>query len=146
MNTLRFTTTIHAPKENVWSTMLDDKSYREWTSAFNDGSYYEGSWEEGSKIRFLSPDGSGMVAKIAENRPYEFISIEMIGFVQNGVEDTESEGAKAMAGAHENYTFSESDGVTTVDVDMDTSEEYRTMFEESWPKGLKKLKELCEKG
>ncbi|MGH7458652.1 MAG: SRPBCC family protein [Longimicrobiaceae bacterium] len=146
MNTLRFTTTINAPKERVWSAMLDDKTYREWTSAFSDGSYYEGGWKEGSKILFLSPGGNGMSARIAENRPYEFISIEVVGFVQNGAEDTASEGARAMAGAHENYTFSESDGVTTVEVDTDTSEEYRAMFEESWPKALKKLKELCEQG
>ncbi len=145
MKTLHFTTTINAPKEKAWNTMLDRDTYREWTSAFHEGSRYEGSWDQGSKILFLGPDGSGMVSRIAENRPYEFISIEHVGFVQNGVEDAESEGAKAMAGAHENYTFHESDGVTEVQVDMDTSEEYESMFQEMWPKGLTKLKELCEK-
>ena len=145
MNTLHFAITINAPKEKVWSIMLDDETYREWTSAFSEGSYYEGSWEEGSKILFLDPDGNGIAARIAENRPYEFVSIETVGFVQNGVEDTESEAAKVMAGGYENYTFSESDGATEVQVDMDTSEEYQAMFEEMWPKGLQKLKELCEK-
>ncbi len=125
--------------------MLDDETYRRWTSAFTEGSYYEGSWEEGSKILFLDPDGNGMVAKIAENRPHEFVSIEMVGFVQKGVEDTESDGAQAMAGAHENYTLKESDGKTEVQVDMDSSDEYYAVFDEMWPRALKKLKELCEK-
>ncbi|HET7274101.1 MAG TPA: SRPBCC domain-containing protein [Longimicrobiaceae bacterium] len=144
MKTLHFTTTINAPKAKVWSTMLDDETYREWTSAFAEGSSYEGSWEQGSKIVFGDPDGNGMVSRIAENRPHEFISIEHVGFVQNGIEDTESEDAKKFAGARENYTFRETDGVTELKVDMDTDEEYRSMFEEMWPRALKKLKSLCE--
>lgn len=144
MDTLHFSININAPVEKVWDTMLADATYRQWTSAFMEGSCYEGSWEQGSKIRFLDQNGDGIAAKIAENRPHEFISIETIGFLEKGVEDTESGGAKAMAGGHENYTFQEVDGITEVLVDMDTSDEYKAMFEESWPKALAKLKELCE--
>jgi hypothetical protein len=50
-----------------------------------------------------------------------------------------------MAGAHENYTFKESDGSTEVLVDMDSNGEYKALFEEAWPKALLKLKELSEK-
>lgn len=141
---LHFSTRINAPKEKVWDTMLNDETYREWTSPFMEGSYYKGSWEEGSEIQFLDPDGMGMSGKIAENKPYEFISIEMTGFVKDGEEDTESEGAKAMAGAHENYSFKETNGITEVSVDTGTTEEYKAMFEEAWPKALAKLKELSE--
>lgn len=124
--------------------MLNDETYRKWTSAFTEGSHYKGSWEKGSKILFLDPNGMGMVAKIAENKPYEFISIEMLGFVSNGNEDMESEGAKGMAGAHENYTFKEEDGTTVVLIDTDTNDEFKAMFEDMWPKALLKLKELSE--
>ncbi|HET7360664.1 MAG TPA: SRPBCC domain-containing protein [Salinimicrobium sp.] len=145
MKTLHFTKTMDAPKEKVWNTMLEDKTYREWTSAFNEGSYYEGSWEKGSKILFLGPEGSGMVSVIAENRPYEFISIKHIGLVNKGVEDTESEDAKKWAPAFENYTFTEADRKTTISVEMDILEEYEEMFQKMWPKALRKLKELSEK-
>ncbi|HEX6981696.1 MAG TPA: SRPBCC family protein [Balneolaceae bacterium] len=141
---IHFSVEINAPKEKVWDTMLNDETYRKWTSAFTEGSYFEGSWDRGSKILFLDPDKNGMVAKIAENKPHEFISIEHIGFIAGGVEDTESEGAKAFAGAHENYMLSETDGKTEVSVEMDTSEEYKEMFEGMWPKALAKLKELAE--
>lgn len=145
MQKLHFSTRINAPVEKVWDTMLNDDTYRIWTSAFTEGSYYEGSWEKGSKIQFLDPNGMGMVSKIAENKPYEFISIEHYGFVKDGVEDTESEEVKAFAGAHENYTFRETDGITEVLVDVDTSDEYKAMFQDTWPKALSKLKELSEK-
>ncbi len=142
---LHFSTRIIAPKGKVWDTMLNDESYRKWTSAFTEGSHYKGSWEKGSKILFLIPNGQGMVSRIAENKLHEFISLELLGFVKDGKEDTESEEAKAMAGAHENYTFKESDGSTEVLVDMDSNGEYKALFEEAWPKALLKLKELSEK-
>src|SRR5688572_4275671 len=62
MQKINFSTTINAPRDVVWDTMLKDATYREWTSAFNPhGSWYEGSWEEGSTIRFLGPDENGQV-------------------------------------------------------------------------------------
>ncbi|MBE7551266.1 MAG: SRPBCC domain-containing protein [Anaerolineales bacterium] len=150
MQKLHFSILINAPKDKVWHSMLDDKSYREWTKAFNEGSYYKGSWEKGSKILFLGPDPNtgeegGMVSRIAENKPYEFISIEHLGIVQNGVEDTTSEVARKWAPAFENYTFNDKDGATEVLVDIDIEDEHAQMFNEMWPGALRKLKELAEK-
>ncbi|HML25615.1 MAG TPA: SRPBCC domain-containing protein, partial [Methanomethylovorans sp.] len=77
---------------------------------------------------------------------YQYLSIEHIGIVQDGKEDTSSKAAKEWAGALENYTFKEIDGTTEVLVDIDIVEdEYKEMFQEMWPKALQKLKELAEK-
>src|SRR5512134_3383911 len=84
---LHFTTLIQAPRQTVWDTMLGPATYRIWTAAFTQGSYFEGSWEEGERIRFLAPDGRGMTAQTAENRKHEFISIKHLGYVKDGVED-----------------------------------------------------------
>lgn len=150
MQKLYFSILINAPKEKVWHAMLDDKPYREWTKAFSEGSYYKGSWEKGSKILFLGPDletgeEGGMVSRIAENKQYEYISIEHLGIVQNGVEDTTSEEAKKWAPAFENYTFNEKDGKTEVLVDMDIDEKEAETFSKMWPEALKKLKEIAER-
>ncbi len=149
MQKLHFSIEIDAPKEKVWHAMLDDKQYRAWTNAFNSGSYYKGDWSKGSKMLFLGPDPTtgqegGMVSRIAENKPYEYISIEHIGIVQNGIEDTTSEAARKWVSAFENYTFKERDGATEVLIDMDTEEEYAEMFKEMWPKGLENLKKIAE--
>ena len=125
--------------------MLEDATYRQWTSAFCEGSYYDGSWDEGGEIRFLSPGGDGMIARIAENQPQQFISIEHRGLIANGVADTESAEAKSIAGARENYTFTEQNGTTTVTVQVDTTAEYAAMFEGMWPRALEQLKALCER-
>jgi hypothetical protein len=149
MQKLHYTINISAPIKKVWDTMLQDETYRKWTSAFNEGCFFKGSWEKGSKMFFLGPDPvtggeGGMVSIIADNRLYEFISIEHIGLVMNGVEDTTSDYAKKWTPAFENYTFTEKDGVTTVDVELDSLEENAEMFNDMWSLGLKKLKELCE--
>jgi hypothetical protein len=148
MQKLHFSIHINAPKEKVWNTMLDNKTYREWTSVFSPGSDFVGNWDKGSKILFVGPNNngktSGMVSRIAENRPYEFLSIEHLGVVNDGVEDTTSEAVKGWVGALENYTFREVDGVTEVIVDMDSTDELSDEFNKMWPKGLQKLKELAE--
>lgn len=140
---------INAPVKKVWDTMLNDQTYRQWTAAFNEGSFFKGNWEKDSKMLFLGPDPEtgkegGMVSRIAENRPYEYVSIEHIGVVNDGVEDTTSDFAKKWAPAYENYTFTEENGVTTVDIEMESLEENAEMFNDMWPKGLAKLKEIVE--
>lgn len=149
MKTVHASIVINAPKEKVWKAMLEDKTYREWTTAFHAGSHFVGSWDQGSEIRFLGPneDGTmgGMVGRIKENRPYEFVSIEYVGEIMNGKVDTTSEHAKAWIGGHENYAFAEKDGKTEVVVDTDTTEEMVNIFEDMWPQALKKLKEVAER-
>lgn len=149
MEKMYFSIVINAPKEKVWKTMLDEDTYKQWTDVFMPGSHYVGDWSEGSKILFLAPDESGkmsgMVSKIKENRPYEYVSIEYIGEIKDGKEITSGEEVEQWAGALENYAFKEIDGKTEVQVDVDTNDEFTEMFGDIWPKALQKLKELAEK-
>ncbi len=146
MQKINFSTTINAPKETVWKTLWDDASYRKWTAAFCEGSYaLTDNWKEGSEVKFLDPKGSGMVSRVAINRPNEFMSFEHLGEVKDGVEDRDSEKIKEWAGAKENYTLKETGGVTELDIEMDIAEEYKDMFSQMWPKALQNLKELSEK-
>lgn len=141
---------IAAPREHVWDVMLGDATYREWTAAFHEGSYYDGRWEEGAKILFLGPGEKGpggMVARVAESRRPEFVSLEMLGLVEDGVENVSGEEAKKWASARESYTFAERDGGTELSVDLSgLDDESAAMFAEMWPKALLKLKELAERG
>ena len=145
MEKIKFSIFIEAPVEKVWNTMLDDETYRKWTTPFHPGSYYKGGWNKGDRIQFLSPEGDGMFSRIADNRQYEFISIEHLGIIKNGAEDTDSEEAKKWAPAHENYIFAKKGEGTELTVEVETNQEYKDMFEDMWPKSLQILKELSEK-
>jgi len=150
MTKLNYSISINAPKDTVWHTMLDLDTYKLWTEAFFPGSYYEGSWEKGSEIRFVAEaDGgkSGMLGCIVENIPCEFVSIEYLGELENGKLKT-TDGSSLWVGAHENYSFTETGGLTKLEVELradNGGDELTETFDAMWPKALQKLREMCEK-
>ncbi len=144
MSTLHFDIHITAPREHVWRTMLFTPSYERWTASFCEGSRYEGSWDAGSIIRFLAPNGDGMVSEIAEHRPAQFLSIRHIGAIANGVEDTTSESVRAWAPCFENYTFTDEAGGTRLRIDVDVFGTYEDWMNQTWPQALQALKAICE--
>lgn len=141
---IQFTVTIRANPAVVWHHITAIQSYKHWTSAFADGSYFEGTWDLGSRIQFLSPSGDGMVAEIAERRQNEFISIRHLGFIANGIEDTSSDAVTAWAPAYENYTLLQMSEGTKLVVDQDVAPEWQEHLSTAWPKALDLLKDLCE--
>ena len=144
MEKLNFKTVINATPEKIWHVLWDDDTYRKWTSAFAEGSFAQTDWKQGSKALFLDGNGQGMVSRIAENRPNEALSIEHLGEVKDGVEDTTSDRVKQWAGAHENYTLKKVNGKTELTIDMDITDEFKDMFAQIWPKALENVKELSE--
>jgi len=151
MKKLQFRKEINATSQKVYETMLglkNKKTYEHWTAAFNPTSTYEGNWEKGSKILFtgVGENGKkgGMVSEIEEHKPASFVSIRHYGFLDGDTEITTGEVIEKWAGSHENYSFLESNGITTVTVELDTIEEYQDYFENSYPLALNKLKEISE--
>ena len=144
ITTLEFKVEIAAPLEEVWDTMLSPEGYQQWTKPFMAGSYFEGSWTEGERMHFLAPGGSGMVAVIAVNRPHELVSIEHIGFVAQGVEDTSSEAVLSWAPAYENYRFAAVPGGTEVTIEHEVLVGFEGYMNQVWPKALAALESLCE--
>lgn len=144
---MHFELYINATTDKVYETMLNDKTYREWTTVFNPTSHFVGSWEKGSEIRFLGCDDNGeiggMISRIKENIPNKFVSIEHFGIIQNGKEITSGPEVENWSGL-ENYTYTEVNCHTMLAIDVDTNIEYKAYFEQTWPQALKKLKEICE--
>ena len=152
MKKLQFTININAPVNRIYDLMLGIKSkstYEQWTSLFNPTSTYEGSWDKGSKMLFIGVDEKGekggMVSRVAENIPNRFVSIQHYGLVQAGQEITEGPEVEKWGNGFEDYTFGENNGTTTVTVDLDTTEDFSDFMNETYPKALDKLKEICEK-
>lgn|SRR5690606_7216233 len=152
MKKLQFKKDINASVEKVYNTMLgidNIQTYEQWTSEFNPTSTYEGSWEKGAKINFVGMDENGkrggMVSEIADNIPFRFVSIRHNGILDGENEIIEGVEVEKWAGGLENYSFHENNGVTTVTVESDVTEDYLDYFNATWPKALNKLKELAEK-
>ena len=161
MKKLQFKISINAPVTKVYDFMLginNKSTYEEWTALFNPTSTYEGSWNKGNKILFIGTDEhgekGGMVSKIAENIPNQFVSIQHYGLLKADQEITKGPEVESWANGFENYTFGENNaipddsvgqGTTTVIVDLDITEDFLDYMNETYPKALDKLKEICEK-
>jgi hypothetical protein len=151
MQKLQFNVSINAPVAKIYDIMLgisNKSTYEQWTALFNPTSTYEGSWEKGSKMLFVGVDEKGekggMVSKIAENIPDKFVSIQHYGLVMGEKEITEGPEVEKWANGFEDYHFDETNGTTTVTVELDTTEDFLSYMNEAYPKALNKLKEICE--
>lgn len=151
MKKLQYETTIQAPANKVYDFMLglqEKSTYEQWTAMFNPTSSYEGSWDRGAKILFVGVDEKGekggMVSRIVENIPNQFVSIQHYGMVKAGKEITDGPEVEKWANGFENYTYTENNGMTTVTVDLDTVEEFEDYMNSTYPSALEKLKEMCE--
>ena len=152
MKKLKFTIEINAASNKVYDVMLGigkKSDYEQWTALFNPTSTYEGTWKKGSKMLFVGTDGNGekggMVSEIADNIPNRFISIRHYGLLKAGVEITEGPEVEKWANTFENYSFTEKNGTTEVTIELDTLEDYLDYMNQTYPKALEKLKEICEK-
>lgn len=142
MKTIKKTIQIDAPKEKVWNVLLEDDYNRIWMAEFMEGSHAKTDWIVGHTVRFLDAKNSGIVGKIAAKQPYDLIEIVYDGEVKNGEDDFESDSAKAMKGAKENYYLSEENGVTTLSIESDMDDSYADMMSVAWDKALDKIGEL----
>ncbi|KAF0152557.1 MAG: Uncharacterized protein FD143_873 [Ignavibacteria bacterium] len=148
LETLRHEVIIDAEVNKVFKTMLTDQTYREWTSVFNPTSYFDGKWEKGAKMLFLGTDADGkrggMVSIIRDFVPNKFVDIEHVGMISGDEEITSGEAVESWAGSHEKYLFFDENGKTVLIVQLDTNEEFKSYFLQTYPKALDKLKSICE--
>jgi hypothetical protein len=152
MQKLQFKVTINALVGKVYDIMLgisNKATYEAWTALFNPTSTYEGSWKKGSKMLFIGTDENGnkggMVSEVFDCTNNRFVSIRHYGILKNNEEITTGPEVEKWANGYENYSFEESNGITTVTVDIDVTKDFLDYMNQTFPKALEKLKEICEK-
>ncbi len=144
MKDLQFSVDVHAPVARVWDCMFDPIAYRDWTSAFADGSYFEGVWDTGRRLRFLDPQGFGMEAVVDEAVPHQRMSLRLVGEIKEGrpVHDSRL----AQTPARERYVFDVTPrGGTHLVIHLQAwNDEFLAMLQDMWPRALQRLKALAE--
>lgn len=139
MEKLHFDIQINAEAEKVWSVLWDDFSFRQWTSAFTKGSFYQGNLKENEIIKFLDPQNNGMFSKIVALIPNQEIKFLHLGEIYNGVEAPQNWGE-----ATERYILTEDENTTHLKVEIQTLEQFKSFFEEKFPDALSNVKHLSE--
>lgn len=145
MEVRKYKIDIKASPQKVWFSLWDNYHYLNWTSVFGEGTYViTDNWEEGSKVHFLNPEGKGMYSWVTENKPFERMVFTHIGDIDNYEELSLSEETNKWTGARERYDLSENNGVTTLVVTVDVYEKLMDFFDNVFPKGLRRVKEMAE--
>ncbi|MFC5381351.1 SRPBCC family protein [Aquipuribacter nitratireducens] len=135
---------VAATPEQAWDVLTGDLTYRKWTAEFAEGSYARTDWREGSTVRFLGPDGTGLVGRVVTSRRPELLDVEYTGVVGGGVDDVESEQARLWAGTHETYRLTDVSGATHVAISAPMEDAYYDDMVQAWVRALATVKELAE--
>ncbi len=141
---LVFEIDINAPKEKVWQKLWGKDTYSQWTSAFTEGSYFEGDFKQGNRVHLLAPGGEGLYSDILFLKENEMLVFSHIGYVKDKQELPLDEETAVWTGSLESYTLTETSAGTHLKVELDNQKEHHDKMRELFPKALFKLKELCE--
>lgn len=139
MELLKFEIKINASPEKVWTVLWEDTHYRQWTSAFTQGSFYMGTLDEGSKVQFLDPENNGMFSKVVKNIPNKKMVFLHLGEIYSGIETPMDWGD-----ATESYFLEGNDEETKLILEINTTEEFKSFFEEKIPQAIQNVKNLAE--
>ena len=142
MKEMKFTVEINASREKVWDTLWQDKTFRQWASVIDPGTYMVGELKEGSKVQFISlSSGYGVTSLVEKLTPGEFLLLRHHADTQ---EEGKRERENEWTGGKESYSLIEKDNLTTLTVVFDVPSELEEEFNSSYPKALKQVKVLAE--
>ena len=142
MKELQFSIDIQATNDVVWDTLWQDETFREWASIIDPETYMVGELKEGNEVQFISAHGGYGVTSLVEALiPNEFLLLRHSADTQaSGTREREKE----WTGGKEAYSLKENDGITTLTVTFDVPEEMESMFKDSYPRALERIKQLAE--
>lgn len=135
---------VDAPVEKVWDVLMKHENYKEWASAFCEGTYYTGELKPSGRVHFLTPEGDGMYSDVIFHIPNQHVLFMHIGEVENHVEKPIDENSEKWTGAFEGYSIKEKDGKTLIIAEVDVTENDRAHMDVKFPLGLEKAKRMAE--
>lgn len=143
MKKLQFSVEIKAPREKVWNTLWEDKTFRDWANIIDEGQYMIGEIKEGNEVQFISAvSGYGVTSLIEKLAINEFVSFRQMADTKDS---GEREREKEWTGGTESYSLAKNDGGTTLTVDIDVPPGQEETFKVRFPKALERVKILTEK-
>jgi hypothetical protein len=143
MKKIQYSIEINTSKDIVWKTLWEDKTFRDWASIIDEGTYIKGVMKEGNEIQFISSvNGFGVTSLVEKCIQNEFVLFKHSADTK---ESGEQEREKEWTGGTESYSLTEKDGITTVTVKTDIPYEQEETFNVRFPRALNRLKNLAEK-
>lgn len=142
MKHLQFSIQVFASKERVWQILWNDRTFRDWASIIDEGTYMKGAIEEGNEVQFISSvNGYGVTSLVEKLDPNQFV---LFRHAADTKESGLKERKKEWTGGAESYSLNETNGVTTLTVEIEVPQEQEGTFAVRLPKALERIKILAE--
>ena len=139
---MQFSIEIVAPREKVWKTLFEDKTFRDWGSIIDEGQYMVGELAEGSHVQFISASGFGVTSLIEKLIPHEYIAFKQVADTMDSGKEVRE---KEWTGGAESYELIEKKSSTNLTVKIDVPPGLEEIFKDRFPKALERVKILAEK-
>lgn len=139
MKLLEFKTQINAPAEKIWKVLFTQDENKNWPSAVNEGTCFEGTWEEGSVMRFLDDENNGMYNSVEKNIPNKELIMKHLGWIYDGElspQDWEDSTVTYLLESNENGTL--------LTGKINALDEFVDFFNSKYPSNFEKVKKLSE--
>jgi len=139
MKNLVFEQQINANREKVWEVLFTQDSYQKWSSAMNEGTYFEGDWSEGSTMNFLDQSNNGMYNLVEKNNFPQELSMKHLGWIIDGKPEPQNWEDSTVT-----YFLEPNENGTLLTVKVNSLDEFVDFFRTKYPKNLELIKQLSE--
>lgn len=139
MKLLEYTIQINTTAEKVWDVLFTQDNYKKWASAMNEGTYFEGTWEEGSIMKFLDPKNNGMYNLVEKNIPNKQLSMKHLGWILEGVLTPQNWEDSTL-----DYMLEPNENGTLLIGKVNSLDEFVDFFNSKYPKNFENIKNLAE--
>jgi len=139
MKNLVFEQQINAKREKVWEVLFTQDAYQKWSSAMNEGTYFEGDWSEDSTMKFLDQSNNGMYNVVEKNNFPEELSMKHLGWIIDGKQEPQNWEDSTVS-----YFLEPNENGTLLTVKVNSLDEFVDFFRTKYPKNLELIKQLSE--
>ncbi|KIA83716.1 hypothetical protein OA84_09590 [Kaistella solincola] len=139
MKNLVFEQQINANREKVWEVLFTQDAYGKWSSAMNEGTYFEGDWSEASTMKFLDKSNNGMYNVVEKNNFPQQLSMKHLGWIMDGKPEPQDWEDSTVS-----YFLESNENGTLLTVKVNSLDEFVDFFRTKYPKNLELIKQLSE--
>lgn len=105
----------------------------------NEGTYFEGNWQEGTVMKFLDPKNNGMYNLIEKNIPNKILKMKHLGWILQGELSPQNWEESTIT-----YNVENAEDGSLLTAEVNALDEFVDFFNSRYPKNFELIKQLSE--
>lgn len=139
MQKLEFSVQINAPAEKVWQSLFEEDDNGNWLAAMDEGTTFEGTWADGSIMKFFDPKKNGMYNLVEKNVLHQELKMKHMGWIVDGELSPQDWEDSTIS-----YILIPNKNGTLLKGEILALDEFVSFFESKYPPNFNRIKELAE--